>query len=162
MMGGEVEQASLRRDEAAAATELGYVFTFLLGLLFLSLFSVWTWDLESSRKKTWTAAAMDQNLDAVAAAVERADSASHLGENVTYAEPVPLLLSQATRLELRMLLDDEGLLLQDGSREFTSRRPISAGASTTHTGEVSLNGIDTVWVVLDAGEVRLQVAQPGI
>jgi hypothetical protein len=105
---------------------------------------------------------MDQNLDAVAAAVERADSASHLGGNVTYAEPVPLLLSHATRLELRMLLDDEGLLLQDGSREFTARRPISAGASTTHTGEVSLNGIDTVWVVLYGGEVRLQVAQPGI
>ena len=162
MRAGEVEQASLHRDEAAAATELGYVFTFLLGLLFLSMFSVWTWDLESSRAKTWTVEAMDQNLDAVAAAVERADSASHLGENVTYAEPVPLLLSQATRLELRMLLDDEGLLLQDGSREFTARRPISAGASTTHTGEVSLNGIDTVWVVLDGGEVRLQVAQPGI
>ena len=162
MRAGEVEQASLHRDEAAAATELGYVFTFLLGLLFLSMFSVWTWDLESSRAKTWTVEAMDQNLDAVAAAVERADSASHLGGNVTYAEPVPLLLSHATRLELRMLLDDEGLLLQDGSREFTARRPISAGASTTHTGEVSLNGIDTVWVVLDGGEVRLQVAQPGI
>jgi len=162
MRAGEVEQASLHRDEAAAATELGYVFTFLLGLLFLSMFSVWTWDLESSRAKTWTVEAMDQNLDAVAAAVERADSASHLGGNVTYAEPVPLLLSHATRLELRMLLDDEGLLLQDGSREFTARRPISAGASTTHTGEVSLNGIDTVWVVLYGGEVRLQVAQPGI
>ncbi|PXF20676.1 MAG: hypothetical protein CXX72_04530 [Methanobacteriota archaeon] len=162
MRAGEVKQASLHRDEAAAATELGYVFTFLLGLLFLSMFSVWTWDLESSRAKTWTVEAMDQNLDAVAAAVERADSASHLGGNVTYAEPVPLLLSHATRLELRMLLDDEGLLLQDGSREFTARRPISAGASTTHTGEVSLNGIDTVWVVLSGGEVRLQVAQPGI
>ena len=162
MRAGEVEQGSLHRDEAAAATELGYVFTFLLGLRFLSIFSVWTWDLESSRAKTWTVEAMDQYLDAVAAAVERADSASHLGGNVTYAEPVPLLLSHATRLELRMLLDDEGLLLQDGSREFTARRPISAGASTTHTGEVSLNGIDTVWVVLYGGEVRLQVAQPGI
>nr|AIF03714.1 hypothetical protein [uncultured marine group II/III euryarchaeote KM3_169_C11] len=158
----DLEQASIRRDEAAAATELGYVFTFLLGLLFLSMFSVWTWDLESSRQKSWTAEAMDQNLDAVAAAVERADSASHLGDDVTYAEPVPLLLSQATRLELRMLLDDEGLLLQDGSREYTSRRPISAGAATNHTGEVSLNGIDTVWVVLHDGEVRLQVSQPGI
>lgn len=158
----DLEQASIRRDEAAAATELGYVFTFLLGLLFLSMFSVWTWDLESSRQKSWTAEAMNQNLDAVAAAVERADSASHLGDDVTYAEPVPLLLSQATRLELRMLLDDEGLLLQDGSREYTSRRPISAGAATNHTGEVSLNGIDTVWVVLHDGEVRLQVSQPGI
>ena len=161
MRAADVEQASLRRDEAAAATELGYVFTFLLGLLFLSMFSVWTWDLETSRQKSWTAEAMDQNLDAVAAAVERADSASHLGEGVIYAEPVPLLLSQATRLELRMLLDDDGLLLQDGSREFTSRRSISSGAATNDTGEVSLNGIVTVWVVLVGEEVRLQVSQPG-
>ena len=28
-------------DESGAATELGYVFTFLLGLLLLSLYSLW-------------------------------------------------------------------------------------------------------------------------
>jgi len=28
-------------DESAAATEIGYVFTFLLGLMFLSTFSIW-------------------------------------------------------------------------------------------------------------------------
>ena len=31
---GGFKMATLSRDEAAAATELGYVFTFLLGLLF--------------------------------------------------------------------------------------------------------------------------------
>ena len=36
---------SLVNDDAAAATEIGYVFTFLLGLMFLSAFSIWVWDL---------------------------------------------------------------------------------------------------------------------
>ena len=35
-------------DETAAATEIGYVFTFLLGLMFLSTFSIWVWGLELS------------------------------------------------------------------------------------------------------------------
>ena len=31
----------LVEDESGASTELGYIFTFMLGVLFLSLFSVW-------------------------------------------------------------------------------------------------------------------------
>ena len=41
----------LKQDESAAATELGYVFTFLLGLLLLSLYSIWAWDIENSTRK---------------------------------------------------------------------------------------------------------------
>ena len=38
----------LINDENAAATEIGYVFTFLLGLMFLTTFSIWVWGLEVS------------------------------------------------------------------------------------------------------------------
>ena len=33
-------KGELKRDESGASTELGYIFTFLLGVLFLSMFSV--------------------------------------------------------------------------------------------------------------------------
>ena len=40
----------LINDENAAATEIGYVFTFLLGLMFLTTFSIWVWGLEFQPK----------------------------------------------------------------------------------------------------------------
>ncbi len=153
---------TLQKDEVAAATELGYVFTFLLGLSFLSLFSIWAFDLQDSRRDTWTEQAITVNLDAVAAAVERADEASRLDGNATYAEPVPLLLSTAKNLQLRMVLDDDGLLMQDRAATVTAQRSISAAGSTTHSGEVELAGIDIVWVVLEGNTITLNTAQPGV
>ena len=47
-------QKYLAKDENAAATEIGYVFTFLLGLMFLTSFSIWVWDLEVSTQDRWT------------------------------------------------------------------------------------------------------------
>ena len=41
-------KGKLVRDQSAASTELGYIFTFLLGVLFLSMFSVWAFGLETS------------------------------------------------------------------------------------------------------------------
>ena len=80
-------------DESAAATEIGYVFTFLLGLMFLSTFSIWVWDLEVSTQDRWTEEALEENLLAVGAAVERADEAARLDSDARYAEPVELYLS---------------------------------------------------------------------
>ena len=109
------------RDTVAAATELGYVLTFLLGLSFLSVFSIWTWELQDERGDVWLEQAMEENLDSIAEAVERADLASRQGGDVTYAEPVDLLLSKAVNLQLRLVLDDNGLLMQDkgGAMIFT-------------------------------------------
>jgi len=66
----------LRRDISAAATELGYIFTFLLGVLLLTMFSVWAWDIETATRERWNENAIQANMDDLAAAVERADEAS--------------------------------------------------------------------------------------
>ena len=49
------------------STELGYIFTFMLGVLFLSLFSVWAFGLETSTKKNWNTTAVDVNMADIAA-----------------------------------------------------------------------------------------------
>ena len=63
-------------DTSGAATELGYIFTFLLGVLLLSVFSIWTWDIETATRERWNEQAIQMNLDDIAAAIERADEAS--------------------------------------------------------------------------------------
>ena len=75
------------KDTSGAATELGYIFTFLLGVLLLSVFSIWTWDIETATRERWNEEAIQMNLDDLAAAVERADEASRLG-NIEYTECV--------------------------------------------------------------------------
>ena len=62
----------LVRDQSGASTELGYIFTFLLGVLFLSMFSVWSFGLETSTRENWNTTAVDINMADIAAAVERA------------------------------------------------------------------------------------------
>ena len=63
-------RGKLSRDEAAASTELGYIFTFLLGVLFLSMFSVWAFGLETSTREKWNTTAVDVNMADLAAGVE--------------------------------------------------------------------------------------------
>ena len=48
----------LVRDQSGASTELGYIFTFLLGVLFLSMFSVWAFGLETSTRENWNTTAV--------------------------------------------------------------------------------------------------------
>ena len=80
-----MKQSVLRRDTSAAATELGYIFTFLLGVLLLTMFSVWAWDIETATRERWNENAIQANMDDLAAAVERADEASRIG-SIDYAE----------------------------------------------------------------------------
>ena len=54
-------RGKLVRDQSAASTELGYIFTFLLGVLFLSMFSVWAFGLETSTRENWNTTAVDVN-----------------------------------------------------------------------------------------------------
>ena len=74
-------------DTSGAATELGYIFTFLVGVLLLSVFSIWTWDIETATRDRWNEQAIQMNLDDIAAAIERADEASRLGD-IEYSESV--------------------------------------------------------------------------
>ncbi|HJM40741.1 MAG TPA: hypothetical protein QF514_00765 [Candidatus Thalassarchaeaceae archaeon] len=148
-------------DDSAAATEIGYVFTFLLGLMFLSSFSIWVWGLEVSTQDRWTEEALEENLLAVSAAVERADEAARMDGDARYAEPVELYLSSATGLNLEMWLTDDAVHLSDGEEMYRTSQPISGAAATTHSGIVKLIGVETIWVVLDSGNVTIQVEQPG-
>tara|TARA_B100001146_G_scaffold208181_1_gene204125 strand:+ start:465 stop:782 length:318 start_codon:yes stop_codon:yes gene_type:complete len=104
---------------------------------------------------------MEENLDSIAEAVERADLASRQSGDVTYAEPVELLLSQAVNLQLRLVLDDNGLLMQDKSETLVFRRDISATSATNHSGEVELAGLERVWVLLQGNHVTITSNQPG-
>ena len=151
----------LINDENAAATEIGYVFTFLLGLMFLTTFSIWVWGLEVSTQERWTEHALEENLLSVGAAVERADEAARLDPNARYAEPVDLHLSTAAGLNIEMWLTDDAVHISDSAEVYRSSHPISGAAATVHSGVVNLVGIETVWVVLEGGNVTLQVEQPG-
>ena len=151
----------LINDENAAATEIGYVFTFLLGLMFLTTFSIWVWGLEVSTQERWTEHALEENLLSVGAAVERADEAARLDPNARYAEPVDLHLSTAAGLNIEMWLTDDAVHISDSAEVYRSSQPISGAAATVHSGVVNLIGIETVWVVLEDGNVTLQVEQPG-
>ena len=148
-------------DENAAATEIGYVFTFLLGLMFLTTFSIWVWGLEVSTQERWTEHALEENLLSVGAAVERADEAARLDSTARYAEPVDLHLSTAAGLNIEMWLTDDAVHVSDSAEVYRSSQPISGAAATTHSGVVNLVGIETVWVVLMDGNVTPQVEQPG-
>ena len=57
---------------------MGYVFTFLLGVVLLSMFGVWAYGIETATRERWNATAIQANLDDVAEAVERADDAARL------------------------------------------------------------------------------------
>ena len=128
----------------------------------MSFFSVWTWEMQDSRGDVWMEQAMEENLDSVAAAVERADMASRLDGNITYAEPVELLLSTAVNLEFKMLLTDSGITMQDKGLTMVSTRDISAAGTAGHSGEIELAGIEQVWVVLQNGVITLTTSQPGV
>lgn len=151
----------LTNDTLAAATEIGYVLTFLLGLSFMSFFSVWTWEMQDARGDVWMEQAMEENLDSVAAAIERADVVSRIDGNATYAEPVDLLLSNAVNLKFRMLLTDSGLVMQDYSSNMKATRDISSTGNTYHQGEVELAGIEQIWVVLQDNTITITTNQPG-
>ncbi|MDP6905785.1 MAG: hypothetical protein QF440_00010 [Candidatus Thalassarchaeaceae archaeon] len=153
--------SKLHRNEEGAATEIGYIFTFLLGLMLLSSFSIWVWDIETATQKRWTNEAIEENLFSTSEAIERADEAARIDPAARYAEPVNLHLSGATGLELKMWLTDDAIHIIDSGGEYSSSHAISGAAATTHSGQLSISGIDTIWVVLDQGEVTIQTKQPG-
>ena len=149
----------LKRDESAASTELGYIFTFLLGVLFLSMFSV-AFGLETSTRENWNTTAVDVNMADIAAAVERADLASREDSSIRYAEVVEWRLTEADESQFVLTLDDQGIHLDHPENELDRDVSISATGSGTYDGRITLSGITEIWVVYDDGVTYLSNKRP--
>lgn len=150
----------LSQDQSGASTELGYIFTFLLGVLFLSMFSVWAFGLETSTRENWNTTAVDINMADIAAAVERADLASREDSSVSYAEVVKWRLTEADESEFVLTLDDEGLHLDHPENELDRDVSISATGSGTYDGRIDLSGTTEIWVVYENGVTYLTTTRP--
>ena len=153
-------RGKLVRDQSGASTELGYIFTFLLGVLFLSMFSVWAFGLETSTRENWNTTAVDVNMADIAAAVERADLASREDSSVRYAEVVSWRLTEADESEFVLTLDDEGLHLDHPENVLDRDVSISATGSGTYDGRINLSGTTQIWVVYDEGVTYLTNTRP--
>ena len=153
-------RGKLVRDQSGASTELGYIFTFLLGVLFLSMFSVWAFGLETSTRENWNTTAVDVNMADIAAAVERADLASREDSRVRYAEVVSWRLTEADESEFVLTLDDEGLHLDHPENVLDRDVSISATGSGTYDGRITLSGTTEIWVVYDEGVTYLTNTRP--
>ncbi len=153
-------RGKLVRDQSGASTELGYIFTFLLGVLFLSMFSVWAFGLETSTRENWNTTAVDVNMADIAAAVERADLASREDSSVRYAEVVSWRLTEADESEFVLTLDDEGLHLDHPENELDRDVSISATGSGTYEGRITLSGTTEIWVVYNDGVTYLTNTRP--
>ena len=148
------------RDEAAAATELGYVFTFLLGVVLLSVFGVWAYSIETATRERWNTAAIQANLDDVAEAVERADDAARLDEALRYVERVDWRPSEADETTMTLILTQDQLRLDHSSGDLDAEVLLSGLGPATHQGEVVLTGVEAVWVIYEDGVTRIALIPP--
>ena len=146
-------------DTSGAATELGYIFTFLLGVLLLSVFSIWTWDIETATRDRWNEQAIQMNLDDLAAAIERADEASRLGD-VEYTESVWWRATEADENLLSLQLTDNSLILIDDGGSLDTEIFVSGTGSGAHTGTIDLSGAQMIWVVHKDGVTSIEVDRP--
>ena len=153
-------KGKLAHDESGASTELGYIFTFLLGVIFLSMFSVWAFGLETATRENWNTTAVDVNMADLAAAVERADLASREDSSVSYAEVVEWRLTEADESLFVLTLDDRGLHLDHTENVLDRDVSISATGTGTYDGKITLSGISEIWIVHDEGVTYLATMRP--
>ena len=144
-----------RNDENAAATELGYVFTFLLGLLLLSLYSFWAWDIENSTRERWSEVALTENIERVGNAIERAESVARMNPNATYTENIELLNVEQTSTDVIMMLDEESLTIIHPNFKENFVYKISSASPSSHNGELNIKGESSVWVHLSNGIIEI-------
>ena len=149
----------ISKDTNGAATELGYIFTFLLGVLLLSMFSMWAWDIETATRERWNQQAIQANMDDIAAAVERADQASRMGD-VEYSESIYWRATEADENLFTLSLNNEFVSLKDNGGTLDMEVLISGAGSGEHTGTVELSGVSTIWVVHSEGVTSLQLYRP--
>jgi len=153
-------KGKLAQDESGASTELGYIFTFLLGVIFLSMFSVWAFGLETATRENWNTTAVDVNMADLAAAVERADLASREDSSVSYAEVVEWRFTEADESLFVLTLDDQGLHLDHTENVLDRDVSISATGTGTYDGKITLSGISEIWIVHDEGVTYLATMRP--
>jgi hypothetical protein len=154
-----MNMTSLRKDTNAAATELGYIFTFLLGVMLLSMFSLWAWDIETATRERWNQEAIQANMDDIAAAVERADEASRMGD-VQYSESIYWRATEADENQFILSLTNEQLSWEDSAGTLDLEVSISGAGNGQHTGSVQLSGISTIWIVHYDGVTSIQLERP--
>ena len=145
----------LKNDENAAATELGYVFTFLLGLLLLSLYSIWAWDIENATRERWSEVALTENIERVGNAIERADAVARMNPNATYSENIELLGVEETSVNVIIFLEDEALTIVHPNFKENFVYEITSAAPTTHIGEFNIKGESSIWVHLSNGIIEI-------
>lgn len=150
---------TLVKDTRGAATELGYIFTFLLGVLLLSMFSIWAWDIETATRDRWNEKAIEMNLDDLASAIERADEASRLG-NISYSESVFWRATEADETKFMVELQDNVLLLTDEAGDLDSRVYISGTGSGNHAGSIYLQGSGNIWIYHSNGITSISLERP--
>ena len=129
--------------------------------MYLTTFSIWTFDIQQATEERWTNEAIQENLREIAEAVERADAAMRLDSNASYAEPIELRLSADVGLGLILLLDDEKVTMTDASESKEFSQGISAASSASHSAEVNLAGVELIWVSLHNGTISIGTQQPG-
>ena len=152
---------TLRRDESAASTELGYIFTFMLGVVLLSMFSIWAWDIETATRERWNDEALQDNLNRLASAVERADRASRSVDECYYAEAVHLTSFEASKASLTISLGEREIVLHDSTNIYDRSVQLSAAGLSTHNGEINLQGVDTIWAIHSDGVTKITTQHPG-
>ena len=147
------------KDTCGAATELGYIFTFLLGVLLLSVFSIWTWDIETATRDRWNEQAIQMNLDDIAAAKERADEARRLGD-IEYTESVWWRATEANENLLSLQLTNNSLILIDDGGPLDTEVFVSGTGSGSHSGTIDLSGAQMIWVIHKDGITSIEVDRP--
>ena len=147
------------KDTSGAATELGYIFTFLLGVLLLSVFSIWTWDIETATRERWNEEAIQMNLDDITAAIERADEASRLGD-IEYTESVWWRAAEADENLFSLELTDNSLILIDDGGNLDTEVFISGTGAGNHSGSIELSGAQMIWVLHKDGVTSIEVDRP--
>ena len=146
-------------DTSGAASELGYIFTFLLGVLLLSVFSIWTWDIETSTRDRWNEQAIQTNLDDITAAIERADEASRLGD-IEYTESVWWRATEADENLFSLELTDNSLILIDDGGDLDTEVFISGTGAGNHSGSIDLSGAQMIWVLHKDCVTSIEVDRP--
>jgi len=154
-----MNRIQLKQDVRAAATELGYIFTFLLGVLLLTMFSLWAYEIETATRERWNENAIRSNLDDLAAAVERADEASRMGD-VDYAEKVTWRLTEADESQMTLVLTDTTIELIDEGGTLDTNVSISGTGAGSHQGTIVLAGVTSVWIVHSDGITSLEFDRP--
>jgi len=154
-----MKNSSLQKNREAAATELGYVFTFLLGVLLLTMFSLWIYDIETATRERWNEEAIEANMNDLSAAIERTDIASRI-DNSSYAERVYWRATEADESQFTLELTDTQLILYDERGELGTERSLSGTAAAPHTGFLNLAGVESIWVVYQNGAISIELDRP--